>query len=280
MMSFIARSGPSASGVMATKSFTPSLARVAGAVQEIAQPTAYTLPPQPEAVTSTSLQKKLAKNRKSISMNPRVVFGVGGPVQIRYAHTDIAVPDWSHIRRDSTKSAASNNRESAPARKAFSYMAVVGAGAVGLIAGKRFVHGAIGTFSASKDVLALAKIEIDLSPIPEGKSVVMKWTGKPLFIRHRTDAEVETEKGVDLGTLRDPEHDDVRCKDDKWLVVIGVCTHLGCVPIGDAGDFGGYYCPCHGSHYDCAGRIRKGPAPYNLPVPPYEFMDDTNIVVG
>jgi len=276
MMSYIARSGPTAATVMATKSFTPSLAKAAaaGPAPDIVEAAVYKLPPPPAAVTSRAMHAALAKQET------KVVYGPGRPMQIRHAHTDIAVPDWAEIRRDSTRNPASSNKDTAPARKAFSYLAVVGAGAVGMIGGKRLVHGALGTFSASKDVLAMAKIEVDLGVIPEGKSVVMKWTGKPLFIRHRTDAEIETEKGVDMSTLRDPEHDDVRVKKDKWLVLIGVCTHLGCVPIGDAGDFGGYYCPCHGSHYDCAGRIRKGPAPYNLPVPPYEFTDETNIVVG
>lgn len=134
--------------------------------------------------------------------------------------------------------------------------------------------------SASADVLALAKIEIKLSDIPEGKSVTFKWRGKPLFVRHRTGAEISTEKSVNLGELRDPQPDDARCKNPEWLVVLGVCTHLGCVPIANAGDFGGYYCPCHGSHYDASGRIRKGPAPLNLEVPEYSFPEDNLLVVG
>lgn len=201
-------------------------------------------------------------------------------VQTRAAHTDMVVPDWSDIRREGTKNPAASSRDSAPGRKSFAYLTVATSGAVAVYCGKKFVHGAVGLLQASKDVLALAKVEIDLSAIPEGKSVVMKWTGKPLFIRHRTDAEIEAEKAVDLSTLRDVEHDDARVQKDKWLVIVGVCTHLGCVPISDAGDFGGYYCPCHGSHYDCSGRIRKGPAPLNLPVPPYEFTADEEIVVG
>lgn len=103
--------------------------------------------------------------------------------------------------------------------------------------------------------------------------------GKPLFIRHRTAAEIANEQSVAVNSLRDPQHDNERVKDPQWLVVLGVCTHLGCVPIANAGDFGGYYCPCHGSHYDASGRIRKGPAPLNLEVPEYVFQDEL-LVVG
>lgn len=134
--------------------------------------------------------------------------------------------------------------------------------------------------SATADVLALAKIEIKLADIPEGKNVTFKWRGKPLFIRHRTAEEIATEQSVAVATLRDPQHDNERTQDAKWLVVLGVCTHLGCVPIANSGDFGGYYCPCHGSHYDASGRIRKGPAPLNLEVPPYSFPEDGLLIVG
>lgn len=134
--------------------------------------------------------------------------------------------------------------------------------------------------SASADVLALAKIEIKLNEIPEGKSVTFKWRGKPLFIRHRTAEEISVEQNVAISTLRDAEHDNQRTQKPEWLVVLGVCTHLGCVPIANAGDFGGYYCPCHGSHYDASGRIRKGPAPLNLEVPPYSFPEDGLLIVG
>ena len=134
--------------------------------------------------------------------------------------------------------------------------------------------------SATADVLALAKIEVKLGDIPEGKNMTFKWRGKPLFIRHRTSEEVAVEQGVNVSTLRDPEPDSNRVQKPEWLVVIGVCTHLGCVPIANSGDFGGYYCPCHGSHYDASGRIRKGPAPLNLEVPPYTFVDEGTLVVG
>lgn len=136
--------------------------------------------------------------------------------------------------------------------------------------------------SASADVLALARIEIKLADIPEGRSVTFKWRGKPLFVRHRTAEEIAVAQAVPVNTLRDPEEDSKRCKNPSWLVVIGVCTHLGCVPMANLGDFGpgGYYCPCHGSHFDAAGRVRKGPAPLNLVVPQYFFADDSTLVVG
>lgn len=169
---------------------------------------------------------------------------------------------------------------------------------------KSIVHQFITSMNASADVLAVAKIEINLNEIAEGQSVTFKWRGKPLFIRHRLPEEIEAVKAVPLNSLRDPQSDEVklyplpllsafnlerlgillflqdRVKVPKWLVLIGVCTHLGCVPIANAGDYGGYYCPCHGSHFDACGRVRQGPAPLNLEVPQYEFLDDHTIIVG
>lgn len=157
---------------------------------------------------------------------------------------------------------------------------ILGGAVATAYAAKSVVTHFISSMSASADVLALAKIEVKLSEIPEGKSVTFKWRGKPLFIKHRTGDEISIEQGVPVGSLRDPQHDNERVQNPKWLVVIGVCTHLGCVPIANAGDFGGYYCPCHGSHYDASGRIRKGPAPLNLEVPAYVFADDDTLIVG
>lgn len=134
--------------------------------------------------------------------------------------------------------------------------------------------------SASADVLAQAKVEIDLSAIPEGKNVIIKWRGKPVFIRHRTESEIKDAEGVDVNSLRDPQKDEDRVKKPEWLIMLGVCTHLGCVPIGEAGDFGGWFCPCHGSHYDISGRVRKGPAPLNLEVPEYDFPEEGTLVIG
>ena len=134
--------------------------------------------------------------------------------------------------------------------------------------------------SASADVLAQAKVEIDLSAIPEGKNVIVKWRGKPVFIRHRTQSEIQEAEGVKWESLRDPQPDGDRVQKPDWLIMLGVCTHLGCVPIGEAGDFGGWFCPCHGSHYDISGRVRKGPAPLNLEVPGYSFPTEGSVVIG
>lgn len=134
--------------------------------------------------------------------------------------------------------------------------------------------------SASADVLAMAKVEVDISQIPLGKNVVIKWRGKPVFVRHRTDDEIKEAQDEDWKKLRDPEPDEDRVKDPAWLVMLGVCTHLGCVPIGEAGDFGGWFCPCHGSHYDISGRVRKGPAPLNLEIPEYNFPEEGLMVIG
>jgi len=139
----------------------------------------------------------------------------------------------------------------------------------------------LGTMSASADVLALAKVEVELASIPEGKNAIIKWRGKPVFIRHRTQQEVDEARQVDWKSLRDPQSDDARVKKPEWLVMLGVCTHLGCVPIGESGDFGGWFCPCHGSHYDISGRIRKGPAPLNLEVPAHDFNEaEGKLIIG
>ena len=145
---------------------------------------------------------------------------------------------------------------------------------------KDLVVGALSSFGPTADALSLSKIEVDLSGIPEGKNAVFKWQGKPLFVRHRTADEISAAQSVDIKTLRDPEPDDSRVQKPEWIILIGVCTHLGCVPIANAGEYGGYFCPCHGSHYDTSGRIRKGPAPYNLAVPKYQFESDSTLVVG
>lgn len=126
----------------------------------------------------------------------------------------------------------------------FTYLMVGGAGVAGAMAAKSTVMNFLSSLSASGDVLALAQVEVDLSSIPEGKSVVMKWRGKPIFIRHRTPAEIEAARHVDVSQLRDPQADADRVQRPEWLVMIGICTHLGCVPTSDAGDYGGWYCPC------------------------------------
>jgi ubiquinol-cytochrome c reductase iron-sulfur subunit len=140
----------------------------------------------------------------------------------------------------------------------------------------------VDSFNPSADVLALSSVEFDLSHIEEGQTATIKWRGKPVLIWHRTKEEIAEANGVKLNDLRDPQEDKDRVKagHEKWLVVVAVCTHLGCVPLPKQGEFDGWFCPCHGSHYDGSGRIRKGPAPLNLAVPPYEFISDTKIRIG
>lgn len=143
----------------------------------------------------------------------------------------------------------------------------------------------INSLNPAKDTLAVSTIEVDLAGIPEGEAITKMWRGKPVFIRHRTKAEIDEAKAVDVQSLTDKQGDNIRVKKDEWLVVIGVCTHLGCIPQGqkmteNRGEFGGWFCSCHGSQYDTSGRIRKGPAPKNLEVPPYEFVGDTKIKIG
>merc|ERR1712045_954215 len=195
-------------------------------------------------------------------------------------HNDMEVPDFSYYRRSGTKDSTRSSEGSAAARKNFSYAMSGAVGVVGAYSATSFVNSFIMSLSASRDVLAMAKIEVKLGDIPEGKNMVFKWRGKPLFIRHRNAEEIAVEEAVDVTPLRDPQADSERVKNAEWLIILGVCTHLGCVPIANAGEFGGYYCPCHGSHYDASGRIRKGPAPLNLEVPYYEFPEEGLVVVG
>ena len=135
------------------------------------------------------------------------------------------------------------------------------------------------------DTLALASTEVDISKIAVGQSITVVWRGKPVFIRHRTADEIKAASSVDMAKLPDPQADKDRVKKPEWLIMVGVCTHLGCIPLGQKtgdtrGDFGGWFCPCHGSHYDTSGRIRKGPAPTNLYVPGYDFVTDTTVKIG
>ena len=143
----------------------------------------------------------------------------------------------------------------------------------------------IDTMNPAKDVLALSTTEVDLSPVEEGQSLTVMWRGKPIFIRHRTSDEINKANNTSVNELKHMASDESRVKNPKWLVVIGVCTHLGCVPLGqkigdNKGEYGGWFCPCHGSHYDTSGRIRKGPAPLNLELPPYDFVSNDIIKIG
>lgn len=145
----------------------------------------------------------------------------------------------------------------------------------------------IDSMNPSKDVLALSSVEVDLTPVAVGSGITIVWQGKPIFVRHRTPKEIKEAEDVQLSQLIDPQTDAARTKAGhaQWIVLIGICTHLGCVPLGNKpsdprGEWGGWFCPCHGSQYDTSGRVRHGPAPLNLAVPPYAFESDTKIKVG
>jgi ubiquinol-cytochrome c reductase iron-sulfur subunit len=140
----------------------------------------------------------------------------------------------------------------------------------------------VDSMNPSKDVAALASVEVDLSNIKIGEEKKIMWRGKPVSIRRRSPEEIAEAKAVNISELRDPQQDSDRVKAGKeeWLVTIEICTHLGCIPIMGQGDYKGWFCPCHGSQYDTSARIRKGPAPRNLEIPPYEFVSDTKIKIG
>ncbi len=167
-------------------------------------------------------------------------------------------------------------------RRDFLLYATTAVGVVGTgIALWPFVH----SMNPAADTLALSTTDVDISAIKPGQSVTVVWRGKPVFVRRRTPEEIAAAEQANVSELRDPQKDSDRVKKAEWLILVGVCTHLGCVPLGQKpadprGEFGGWFCPCHGSHYDTSGRIRKGPAPRNLAVPPYQFTSDTTVRIG
>src|SRR6187551_2545197 len=169
-----------------------------------------------------------------------------------------------------------------PTRRDFLMVATGAMAAVGAIA---TAWPFINNLNPAADTLALSSIEVDVAPIAVGQAITVKWRGKPVFIRHRTEEEIKAARSVALSELRDPEADEARAQRPEWLILVGVCTHLGCIPLGQKpsdphGDYGGWFCPCHGSHYDTSARIRKGPAPRNLVVPDYVFLNDTMVRIG
>jgi ubiquinol-cytochrome c reductase iron-sulfur subunit len=167
-----------------------------------------------------------------------------------------------------------------PTRRDFLYIATGAVGAFGVAA--TLVPLIAQMNPDASTIAAGAPIEVDLAPIGEGQVIKVFWRGKPIFINHRTKKEIDEARAVNLASLPDPEADQKRVKagKDQWQVLIGICTHLGCIPIAHQGNYNGYFCPCHGSVYDTSGRIRSGPAPANLPLPPYEFLSDTKIRIG
>ena len=162
-------------------------------------------------------------------------------------------------------------------RREFIFTATYAVGAVGVGA---TIWPLIDQMNPDASVKALASTEVDISSVEKGQSITVLWRGKPVFIRRRTDEEIAKARDVNLDELKHPEKDEDRAKDPEWLVMLGVCTHLGCVPLGDKGEYGGWFCPCHGSHYDTSGRIRKGPAPTNMEVPKYEFVNSNTLKIG
>ena len=167
-------------------------------------------------------------------------------------------------------------------RRDFLYLSSMTIGGVGVAV---FMWPFLKSMNPAEDTLALGSTEVDLSDISIGQSITVKWRGRPVFIRRRTQEEIVEANSVDLAVLRDPMSDKDRVQKEEWLVLEGICTHLGCVPLGQKmtdtkGEYNGWFCPCHGSHYDTSGRVRKGPAPDNLPVPPYKFISDTKIIIG
>jgi ubiquinol-cytochrome c reductase iron-sulfur subunit len=181
-----------------------------------------------------------------------------------------------------TANPASDHAPDDESKRDFLLIAASTVGAVGAgLAAWPFVD----QMNPAADVLALSTTEVDLAPIEIGQSITVVWQGKPVFIRHRTPKEITEAQAVKLDDLVDPQTDKSRVKKNEWLILVGVCTHLGCIPLGQKssdpkGDYAGWFCPCHGSHYDSSGRIRRGPAPKNLPVPPYTFTGDTSIRIG
>ena len=184
---------------------------------------------------------------------------------------------------EATGAAAIGGQE--PTRRDFIHIA---AGAATVAGGLLALWPFIDQMNPAADTLALSTTEVDISAIPVGSQITVSWRGKPVFIRHRTEAEIEAARAVDISTLRDPQTDDQRlipgpdgALRPEILVMEGVCTHFGCVPLGNgAGEYDGWFCPCHGSAYDTAGRIRQGPAPLNLPVPPYTYLSESTIRIG
>ena len=179
----------------------------------------------------------------------------------------------------STMEQTTEHEEGGARRRDFLFVAAGGFGAVALGGA---VWPLVDQMNPSADVLALSSIEVDLSPIAVGQAIKVKWRGKPVYIRRRTAAEIAEARAVPIADLPDAQTDEERVKEghDEWLILVGVCTHLGCIPLDYQGDYDGWYCPCHGSHYDTSGRIRKGPAPKNLEIPEYTFLNDSRIKIG
>ena len=170
-----------------------------------------------------------------------------------------------------------NNSGKKNNRRDFLFTATYTIGAVGIGA---TIWPFVDQMNPDSSVKALATTEVDISQIEPGKSITVLWRGKPVFIKRRTQTEISEAQSVSLDELKHPEKDQDRVKKAEWLVMMGICSHLGCVPLSDKGEYNGWFCPCHGSHYDTSGRIRKGPAPTNMEIPKYEFVNNNTIKIG
>jgi len=193
----------------------------------------------------------------------------------------VATKVWIDIDKKNKQLSIKEENEN-EGRRDFLHLSTISIGAIGSAA---FIWPFLKSMNPAEDTLSLGSTEVDLSDISVGQGKTVKWRGKPVFIRKRTPQEISQAKNVDIASLRDPMNDKDRVQRDEWLILVGVCTHLGCVPLGQKmsdtkGEYNGWFCPCHGSHYDSSGRIRKGPAPENLAVPPYAFISDTTIKIG
>ena len=193
----------------------------------------------------------------------------------------VATRVWIKVDKQNKQSSSESEKDKS-SRRDFLYLSSISIGSVGTAA---FMWPFLKSMNPAEDTLALGSTEVDLSDISIGQSITVKWRGRPVFIRRRTQEEIVEANSVDVASLRDPMEDKDRVQQEEWLVLEGVCTHLGCVPLGQKmtdtkGEYNGWFCPCHGSHYDTSGRVRKGPAPDNLPVPPYKFISDTKIIIG
>ena len=191
----------------------------------------------------------------------------------------VATRVWIKVDEQNRKISPETKKES---RRNFLHLTTISIGGIGTAV---FIWPFLKSMNPAEDTLALGSTEVDLSNINVGQAKTVKWQGKPVFIRRRTSEEILEANDVDLKSLRHPENDKNRVQKEEWLVLIGICTHLGCVPLGQKmsdskGEYNGWFCPCHGSHYDSSGRVRKGPAPENLAVPPYTFINDTTIKIG
>ena len=191
----------------------------------------------------------------------------------------VATRVWIKVDKQNKQLSSEKDREG---RRDFLYLSSISIGGLGVAA---FIWPFLKSMNPAEDTLALGSTEVDLSTISVGQSKTVKWRGRPVFIRRRTQEEIVEANNVDVASLPAPMEDKDRVKQEEWLVLEGVCTHLGCVPLGQKmsdtkGEYNGWFCPCHGSHYDTSGRIRKGPAPDNLPVPPYKFISDSKILIG